>query len=353
MSITAPTTFTTNLLIADSLTNPNGTEVVSTTDACGIELQSTSTAITFSRLTTAQRNAIANPTNGMILYNTSTNLFNYYVNGAWTTTAGVGGIVVPGVTTMDAVVRWGDNTGGALLDSVVIISDAGDITGVNSIKNANGLVGAPSYAFTLSPSTGMWSSGLDTIDFSTNGLKALQVLPVNTSVNWLAISPSATGDPVSLSALGTDGNIDIELVPQGTGSVIIPVGTAATPSLSFAGDTTTGFYDVAAGIIGVTIAGAFTQQWSVKGISIGTTPPAAAVTNTIKIANGTAPVTSEANSIQLFSTAAVSNGNPVTTYGFSSDATPIAAVALSAIDLSFPIEVNGTTYYIPCKATQD
>jgi hypothetical protein len=255
MSVTGPTMFTTNLLIADSNYTLNGTQeilVTPTTAACGIELQSTSTALCVSRLTTAQINALAvagTATNGMLVYNTTTNVFNYFVNGVWTTNAGAGAIVVPGVTTLDAVVRWGDLVGGTLLNSVVIISDTGVVTGVLDIDVGNGTVGDPSYAFTNSTNTGMWRSAANTIDFSTNGLEALQILPVAAAVNWLAVSPSATTTPVLLSALGTDANIGIELVPQGTGGVIVPAGTAAHPGVVFPASLTTGMFSSAANTI--------------------------------------------------------------------------------------------------------
>lgn len=524
------TGFTSPVLISDNLYTLNGTTEVAvqpSSVSCGLELQSTKTALCISRLTQTQINAMAAPVDGMIVYNSTTALFNYREAGAWTTSAGIGVIVVPGLTTTNAVVRWGDNAAGSLLNSVVLVSNGGAVTGVTSLLNGNGAIGTPSYSFTASTSTGMFSSAantidfsvngthglqilpigaavnwlaiapsaannsikleslgtdvninvefllqgtgavvfpagaaatpsvvfhgstttgmfssaVNTIDFSTNGLEAFQILPVVNAVNWIKVSPSATTTPLLISAAGTDTNIAIQMVPKGTGSVIIPVGAIATPSLSFAGDSSsgifqssasrvdfvaqgvevlrlitaangvnflqitpaattnpvlisalgsdtnigiqlvtkgtgtviipagnaaqtsigfagdiaTGFYSVAAGVIGVASSGGagFIGLWGPKGLAVGATAPVAAVTNTIKIGNGTAPTTSEANTIQLFSTTAVSNALNVRTLGLASDATPVAAVALTAIDHSFPVVINGTTYYIPCKGTQN
>jgi hypothetical protein len=255
MSVTGPTMFTTNLLIADSNYTLSGTQEVlvkPTTVACGIELQSTSTALCISRLTGAEIAALAaagTATNGMLAYNTTTNAFNYYVNGSWTASSGAGTITTPGVTTVNAVVLWGNTVGTQLLNSTVLISALGAITGVLDIDSASGLVGDPSYAFTASTSTGMWSSAANTVDFSTNGLEALQILPVASAVNWLAISPSATNTPVLLSALGTDTNIGIRLIPQGTGGVVVPVGTATHPGVVFTGSLTTGMFSSAANTV--------------------------------------------------------------------------------------------------------
>lgn len=261
MSVTAPTMFTTNLLIADSNYVYNGTEeilVTPSSSACGLELQVNSTdlhggaAFCISRLTGAQITQIAtdgNAVNGMVVYNTTTNEFNYYVNGAWVTTAGGGAIVVPVVTTVNAVVLWGDATGTTLLNSPVLVSVGGNVTGVGIINAGNGAVGAPTYAFTNSTNTGMYRSAANTIAFSTNGLESLQILPVAASVNWLAISPSATTTPLLISALGTDANIGIRLEPAGTGGVIVPVGTASHPGVVFLGSLTTGMFSSAANTV--------------------------------------------------------------------------------------------------------
>jgi len=56
---------------------------IGTTNPVGaLDVSSTTGALIVPRMTTAQRNALT-PVNGMILYNTSTNQFNFYENGAW------------------------------------------------------------------------------------------------------------------------------------------------------------------------------------------------------------------------------------------------------------------------------
>src|SRR6267142_198652 len=90
MSITAPTTFTTNVLIADNIFTTGGVEVAPTNVSCGIELQSSSTALIVSRMTTTQRNAMT-AANGMLVYNTTANLFQFYENGGWVNFAAGGG----------------------------------------------------------------------------------------------------------------------------------------------------------------------------------------------------------------------------------------------------------------------
>jgi hypothetical protein len=156
-----------------------------------------------------------------------------------------------------------------------------------------------------------------------------------------------------LTANGTDANISISLVAKGTGAVIHPAGAAATPSIVFTGDTTTGFYDVSVGVLGISCAGANVAHVSAKGIALGTAAPTNAATNTVSIPTGTAPTGVGANSAAFYAVTATSNAVNTRTLGMFSDVSPVAAVALTAIDHSFPVVINGTTYYIPCKATQD
>ena len=49
--------------------------------------QNPSDAMTFAvpSYTTTERDALPNITNGMIIYNSTTNVFNFYENGSWVT----------------------------------------------------------------------------------------------------------------------------------------------------------------------------------------------------------------------------------------------------------------------------
>lgn len=53
-----------------------------------LDLTSTTGALLLSRMTTTQRNALT-AVNGMVIYNTTTNAFNFYENGAWVSGSGL------------------------------------------------------------------------------------------------------------------------------------------------------------------------------------------------------------------------------------------------------------------------
>jgi hypothetical protein len=61
----------------------------STPDAkAALDVNSTTQGMLVPRMNTTQRNAISNPTNGLLIYNTSTNQFNYYDGSVWQSAVG-------------------------------------------------------------------------------------------------------------------------------------------------------------------------------------------------------------------------------------------------------------------------
>lgn len=223
MSIESPTTFTKNVLICDSLFT-GSVETVPTTVSCGIELQSTTTAFCMSRMTTAQMTDPSFiPTNGMIVYNTSTDQFNMYQNDVFAiVNAAAGGTITgPGTggSTATAVVLWGGTDGDVLTNSLVLIDNAANVTGVNTILTANGTALAPSYAFATNAGTGMYSAPSNNIDFATNGFRQVKIGDNDNAVNYLRFDGSVTGTGVTISTQGGDTDVDLYLVPLGIGLV--------------------------------------------------------------------------------------------------------------------------------------
>lgn len=86
-----------------------------------------------------------------------------------------GNVVGPLVATDNALVRFDGATGELIQNGVILESDLGDLTAVRTIANGAGTALLPSYTFTGDLDTGMWHSGANNVDFSSNGLRALNI----------------------------------------------------------------------------------------------------------------------------------------------------------------------------------
>lgn len=100
-----------------------------------------------------------------------------------------------------------------------------------------GTVAAPSLTFVGDANTGFYSPGADSIGFATGGTESLRLTTVASAVNNLNIAASATGTGPTLSVIGSDTNVDLNLNSKGTGNIVLNSGlvlrnttTAARPT---------------------------------------------------------------------------------------------------------------------------
>ena len=91
------------------------------------------------------------------------------------------------------------------------------VTISNGLLVPDGTKSEPAVRFTDDDNTGMYSPVNDSIAFTGHGEDTLVLTGVASSVNVLEIKPSITTEPLLLSATGTDTNIDVNIVPKGTG----------------------------------------------------------------------------------------------------------------------------------------
>jgi hypothetical protein len=84
--VSVDATFAQNTNVADSptgtvISNAGGTDIPYS--ASILDIRSTNKGVLFPRMSTTNRDAIAAPTAGLLLYNTSTNQFNYHNGSSW------------------------------------------------------------------------------------------------------------------------------------------------------------------------------------------------------------------------------------------------------------------------------
>lgn len=96
--------------------------------SAGIALTSTTQGFLVPRMTTVQRNAIAAPATGLLIYNTSTSLFSYFDGVTWQNIDSQAGGDVSGSGTTNFVTKWTDGTNSVIGDSQLF--DDGTSVGV-------------------------------------------------------------------------------------------------------------------------------------------------------------------------------------------------------------------------------
>jgi len=192
-----------------------------------LQLESTSGAFLPPRMTTAQRNAISSPANGMLIYNTDFQSLQAYSSGVWGSVGGGGGAgLEPWVT-------------GTLYDTDDVIFASDDkIYAANSSHTAG--------TFSTDLSNGLWRELSDDIDrlssatdfaiatWSGSSGDALQVsgVTINASDDMTGVNSADIGNLAlnlnTLSSTDTNGNIILD--PNGTGNVQLPDLTVSQPA---------------------------------------------------------------------------------------------------------------------------
>jgi hypothetical protein len=153
-----------------------------------------------------------------------------------------GNVIGPPASTNTAIARFNGITGTSISNSTVLLSNAGDITAVNSIQNAVGTAALPSYTFTGRTNTGLWSSAANTLDFAANAVNQFQVFGTAAAVQWIraqggpAVSGlgTATAQFIATAGVGGDANIDVGVKGLGTGGLaLIPTASGTAGTLRF------------------------------------------------------------------------------------------------------------------------
>jgi hypothetical protein len=332
-AVIQPTTYTnpTGVLIADYLSGasanppygnynvPGPTLVGGVRVAAALEIQSTTGAFLLPRMTTIQRNALTPLANGMLVYDTTANDTYAYENGAWGVFGG-GDVVGPAGATDDAIPIFNGVTGKLLQATNILINPIGSIiSGIVQAASGSGTAAAPTYSFSADNNTGIYSTGADSVGITGGGKLAFEVIGNTTTVNNIAVSASNTGLSPLILANGTDTNISISYLGKGTGNHEFCANLATAICFRVSGIASAANYlsadaSVAAnGNVSLTAVGADTNL-NIQLIS--------KVVGTTLAWNGAG-------------VGGVSNVSP------------------TAPDRTVAVVINGTTYYLAAKTTND
>jgi hypothetical protein len=205
-----------------------------TPDASSIlEMRTNTKGLLIPRMTTTERNAISSPATGLMVYNSTTNAFNYYNGTAWT-------IVTTGSTSAVNSVSGTTNRvslGGTATDPIVDISSAyagqNSITTVGTIGTGtwNGSVIGSAYGGAGTVSGILKANGTGTVSAASAG--DYPTLNQNTTGSAATLTTSRNIHGGSFNGSADVTNI-ISAVYGGTGN-----GTYTTGDLLFASASTT------------------------------------------------------------------------------------------------------------------
>lgn len=325
------------------------------------------------------------------------------VDLTWPTVAPVGGQVLSytggtslgwanvttfgGPSTINAFPRYSNITG-SLKDSIILADDSGNITGSASIlvgqigigtldpqtitttaanenlklspngsgqvSGPSGIISAPGYTFTGKTTNGMWSSAANTIDFSTNAFRALQlVASPASSANYLTLTSDVAANPVIIGATGAGADVGIKFSLKGAGNLQNVDGTQAKPAYSFASETNSGMYLLTTHVLGISINNfpilTFNNAGNV-GLSTGNTFNAVGV-NVFAISSGTPPNAGLTDALQIYCDDISAGNTSLCWYGEGTGG--VSVVSPTSPNRTIAIKVNGTIFYIAAKTTND
>ena len=154
-----------------------GIGTTSPSPSAQLELNSTAKGFLMPRMNTVQRDAIASPAAGLMVYNLDSNKPNFFNGVSWIELAGVivGGATQPGAPT-DIVVTPGDaqasvaftaptNNGGNAITNYIVTANPGELTasGATSPITVTGLVNGTAYTFSVVAVNAVGNSASSTV----------------------------------------------------------------------------------------------------------------------------------------------------------------------------------------------
>lgn len=297
------------------------------------------------------------------------------VNGdVWTTTTGVyahvNGTTVGPFGAGGGGGTWGSITG--TLSSQTDLQSALDAkaptaspTFTGAAVFASGSNSAPSITFTGDTNTGIYKSANEVLDVAVTGQRAFSIgalAAVTGAQNYIAVKSANSGTHPTLSAIGVDANVNLDLFSKGTGSIRLNGTTTtvfysngnadisrtagstinlgiATSSVNIGGATSV--INIGGSVASVTISGDTTFSLGKATFSASTTTAASA-----NIPHGTAP-TSPVNGDVWTTTAGMYarvNGTTVGPFTSTTNLDSLTDVVITSPTSGQVLKYNGTNW---------
>jgi trimeric autotransporter adhesin len=207
-----------------------------TSPKTSLDLSSHTDAIALPSGTTAQESTVGTLAAGEIRYNTTTSAVEFYNGSAWMTlsSSGSGSYLSAGGGTLSGGLTV--STGGETITAGgLTVSANGESLSGGLNNNSGGITNAGTISGASSISAA--STGTLSLGNSTNGT-SLQIQNIgSTGADYVTIDGSAAGGTPTIGTGGSDTNINLALMPKGTGSVGIGT-TGPVAPLNVVGSTT-------------------------------------------------------------------------------------------------------------------
>ena len=139
------------------------------------------------------------------------------------------GLTIKPKGTGSIVINGGGTTPGAALTVTGVNSGVNGLTVTNAATGSPILLSASGTDANIGINITTKGSGGFLFLTQSSGFAVFDIIPSGTVVNRVRVTATATGVAPIVSAVGSDTNVGLSLVPQGTGTVTITGGAAASP----------------------------------------------------------------------------------------------------------------------------